>query len=314
MLTFFTTAKPFRGHSAVIQRNALKSWTLLHPDVEVILFGDEEGAAETARELGIRHEPRVERNARGTKYLRSFFDSAQQIARHDLLCYVNCDILLLSDFRLAVERVRSWRKDFLLIGRRWDTEIAAPVDFSRPDWEADVRARALQANSQRPPQWIDYFVFSKGLYLSRIPPFVVGRPGWDNWLVWYARASGVPVVDVSRVVIAVHQNHDYAYHPEGAAGVWQGDEAQQNYALLGGDRHFRTIENATHRLLPGGLRKNYRHYLSLGRRRGAALAYQVWFSLLEATRPVRHRLGLGKRHEPQASTATPVRNANGGTK
>jgi hypothetical protein len=34
MLTFFTTAKPFRGHSGVIQRNALKSWTLLHPDVE----------------------------------------------------------------------------------------------------------------------------------------------------------------------------------------------------------------------------------------------------------------------------------------
>ena len=45
MLTFFTTAKPFRGHNAIIQRNALKSWTLLRPDVEVILFGDDEGAA-----------------------------------------------------------------------------------------------------------------------------------------------------------------------------------------------------------------------------------------------------------------------------
>jgi hypothetical protein len=31
MLTFFTTAKPFRGHHGIIQRNALKSWTLLHP-------------------------------------------------------------------------------------------------------------------------------------------------------------------------------------------------------------------------------------------------------------------------------------------
>ena len=48
MLTFFTTAKPFKGHSAIIQRNALKSWTLLDPDIEVILFGDEEGAAEVA--------------------------------------------------------------------------------------------------------------------------------------------------------------------------------------------------------------------------------------------------------------------------
>jgi hypothetical protein len=28
MITFFTTAKPFRGHEAIIQRNALQSWKL----------------------------------------------------------------------------------------------------------------------------------------------------------------------------------------------------------------------------------------------------------------------------------------------
>ena len=41
MITFFTTAKPFVGHSGVIQRNALKSWMLVHPFAEVILFGNE---------------------------------------------------------------------------------------------------------------------------------------------------------------------------------------------------------------------------------------------------------------------------------
>jgi hypothetical protein len=29
MLMLFTTAKPFRGHSGTIQRNALKSWMLI---------------------------------------------------------------------------------------------------------------------------------------------------------------------------------------------------------------------------------------------------------------------------------------------
>jgi hypothetical protein len=62
MLTFFSTPKPFIGHCNLIQRNALKSWTLLHSDAEVILFGDEEGAAEACRDLGIRHEPNVLRN------------------------------------------------------------------------------------------------------------------------------------------------------------------------------------------------------------------------------------------------------------
>ena len=65
MLTFFTTAKAFEGHSKIIQRNALKSWTLLDPGVEVILFGDEPGAAEVCAELGLRHEPYVERHESG---------------------------------------------------------------------------------------------------------------------------------------------------------------------------------------------------------------------------------------------------------
>lgn len=51
MLTLFTKAKPFTGRSAVIQRNALQSWRLLHPDLEVILFGDDAGAAKVCREL-----------------------------------------------------------------------------------------------------------------------------------------------------------------------------------------------------------------------------------------------------------------------
>jgi hypothetical protein len=83
MLTLFTTAKPFEGHSGIIQRNALKSWKLLHSDVEVILFGDDPGSAEIARELGFRHEPFVERNSFGTKRLDYIFDRAQELARHD---------------------------------------------------------------------------------------------------------------------------------------------------------------------------------------------------------------------------------------
>src|ERR1700691_5290164 len=124
MLTLFTTPKPFTGHSGIIQRNALKSWTLLRPDVEVILFGDEEAAAEASRELGIRHVAEVERTPEGAKYLRSFFGPAQRMARHDGLCYVNCDIILTSDFLDAVSNALAVRRRFLMVGRRWDTDIA----------------------------------------------------------------------------------------------------------------------------------------------------------------------------------------------
>src|ERR1019366_6907225 len=99
MISFFTTPKPFLGHIGVIQRNAIESWKRVHPEAEVLLFGDEEGAAETARELGSRHISEVKRNQHGTKYLSSIFDGAQDLARHNFLCYINCDIILLSDFQ-----------------------------------------------------------------------------------------------------------------------------------------------------------------------------------------------------------------------
>src|SRR5215472_6961866 len=74
MLTFFATAKPFIGQNAIIQRNALESWKQLSPEVEVILFGDEPGAAEICGELGLHHEPQVKRHESGMKFLNYMFE------------------------------------------------------------------------------------------------------------------------------------------------------------------------------------------------------------------------------------------------
>ena len=292
MITFFSTPKPFRGHIGVIQRNAIQSWMRVRADVEVILFGDDEGAAEVAREFGIRHVPHVERNAHGTKYLASIFDQAHDLARHKLLCYVNCDIILMDDFGAALAIVAAHSPQFLMAGRRWDMNITSPIPFEQPDWRQKLRAATQLEGVQRPSQWVDYFAFSRGLYFQKIPRFVIGRPGWDNWLVWHARASRAVVVDASRAVVAVHQNHDYSHHPQGEKGVWHGEEAQENYALLQGLRHYATMENATHHLSYDGMKPNRRHWFVQFKRRTKGVASRAWFALLGATRPARHALGI----------------------
>jgi hypothetical protein len=291
MLTIFSTPKPFVGHIDVIQCNAIQSWQRLHPQVEVILIGDDAGTAEACEKLGVRHIRDVRRNRHGTKYLASVYEEAQAAGRHELLCHVNCDIVLLSDFCRAITMVADARKQFLMAGRRWDVDIRRPLDFGAVDWEEKLRRLALETNRQKPAQWIDYFVFSKGLY-PKIPEFVIGRPGWDNWLLWFALTVGVPVVDASAVVQAVHQNHDYGYHPDGEKGVWEGEEALENYRLLDGLRKFRTLENATHVLRPDGLRRNCRQWLVQPCRHAQRWLSSIWFRLLDLTRPVRHRIGL----------------------
>ncbi|MGB7436227.1 MAG: hypothetical protein WBR26_10750 [Candidatus Acidiferrum sp.] len=292
MLTLFSTPKPFEGHINVIQRNALQSWKRIHPEVEIILFGDDLGAAEACRDLGIRHVPEVRRNPHGTKYLANIYDQAQEIARYDVICHVNCDIVLLNDFRDAVQRVAGQAQKFLMCGRRWDVAIRELLCFGSAQWMDQVRERAMRTNQQRPPNWIDYFVFRKGLFHKQIPEFVIGRPGWDNWFIWFARNSGALVVDASAEVCAVHQNHDYGYHPEGEKGVWQGEEAQQNYKLLEGHKKFRTLENATHILRKDGLHRNHRHWWVQGRREAYDFVSPVWFRMLGVTRPLRHRMGI----------------------
>lgn len=302
MLTLFTTAKPFKGHSGIIQRNALKSWTLLHPDVEVILFGDEEGAAEVAQELGLRHEPNVERFEGKLPYVSFLFDRAQQIARHDYLCYANCDMLLLQDFREAVETAARWQKRFLLVSQRWDTNITEPIDFSGTKWDEQVRRAARTHGIKQDLRFVDVFVFPKGLYRD-MPPLVVGISYWDWWVVWNALSRDVPVVDCTPYVTAIHQNHDYAHYPGGKIGTHLGELAMQNYRLAGGPEHFRWTEDATYRLTSRGqiskkiVRIRYRTrcrdvWWPIWQFFTYKLRLPVWFFLLRLTRPLRNALGL----------------------
>ena len=117
----------------------------------------------------------------------------------------------------------------MMAGRRWDVDLPTAIDFLRAIGNrAWIGWPWRRIGSGRLSGSI-ILCFRGGLYYQHIPEFVVGRPGWDNWLLWYPLSIGVPVVDVSRVVRAVHQNHDYGYHPEGEKGVWEGEEAQENY-------------------------------------------------------------------------------------
>ena len=252
MVTIFTTPKPFRGHFKIIQANAIRSWLSLRLTCEVILFGDEEGSAEIASELGIRHIPDVERNEYGTPVVSSMFSVAQDIASHQLVGFVSADIILMSDFLPAVQRVHKY--PFLMVGQRWDLELNESVNFDDAQWEPRLRTQVAKHGKLHPPTALDYFVFSRGLYRN-IPPFAIGRTAVDNWLVYQARLLKVPVIDATKAVTAVHQNHDYSHHPEGAAGVWEGPERKRNIELMGGRDHAFTLEHATWILTSQGIRR-----------------------------------------------------------
>ncbi len=250
MLTLFTIPKPFHGHIGVIQRNAIGSWIRLG-GIRVVLFGDDEGTGETAREFGIEHRPQVARNEYGTPLLNDLFAQARQCASTAHLCYVNADIILMSDFAEAVRRVLRAKRRFLMVGQRTDLDVREAIEFA-PGWEDRLRAQAARSGVLHRPTGIDYFAFHRDLW-GRLPPFAIGRFSWDNWLIHRARHLRVPVIDATACVTAIHQNHDYSHARGGAKGARSGPEARENFRLAGGRPLSLTIWDSTHLLTPAGL-------------------------------------------------------------
>jgi len=151
-----------------------------------------------------------------------------------------------------------------MAGQRWDLDVREPIDFGDSARSEHIRKAAIGAGQQWPSQWIDYFVYPRGLYQGKILVFVIGRPSWGQWLLWWAEKSGLPVIDASDMAIPIHQNNDYSYHPDGEQSVWQGEEAPRNYALQGGGQNYRRVEDATYRLAPGVVGFDYRRWWSAG--------------------------------------------------
>jgi hypothetical protein len=288
LATLFALPKAFHGHVGTIQRNAVSSWAALGPQVEPLLFGDDEGTAEAAAEFGVTHYPDIARNEKGTPLLDDLFRKAHQRGRGKYLVYVNADIALFDDFVETLAALDELMQEpFLAIGRRTDVDIDFPLDCRKTEERDDLIAIARKTGSLAPAVCKDYFVFPRGPY-EEIPAFAIGRANWDNWVVASAHERGLPVIDITRRALAVHHNHDYAHLRGGRKEAYVGGtEAESNRRLAGG-RNLAVGCAANYILGPRGLRKKgvgwrYATFVA-DLPRFSGLLWNIWFGSAEAVR------------------------------
>ena len=250
LITLFSAPKPFTdSHIATIQRNAIKSWTLL-PEVDVILLGEEEGLAEAAGELGVKHIQDVTRSESGVPLISSMFQLTRDSSDSDLLCIVNADMLLMSDFVESAKQVAKLKDKYVLLSQRWDLDITNPLFFS-DGWADRLKEDVMKRGQLHRPAGSDFFLFPKSCYMD-VPDFTIGRAGWDNWMIYKARRETWPVIDCTPAVMIVHQNHDYRHLA--SATHHSHPETDENIRLAGGTAAVRyTILDATYRLKDGKL-------------------------------------------------------------
>jgi hypothetical protein len=254
MITFFTTPKAFQGHIGIIQTNALTSWSHLNPGPEVLLLGNDEGVSEAAKEFHFKHLPL---ETKGIPILNEIFSTAKKAARHQYLCYINSDIILLDDFMPAFEKVRQSFGKFLMVSSRWNLDIETIYPLELESNRICLKETAIKKHDVYPAGGSDFFLFPKDMF-NEVPPFLLGRGYWDNWLMYQAKQEGAVLIDVTLDVIAVHQNHDYS-HVKGftketrALGeICKAEEGKRNLQLAGGQKNIYNNYDADYVLVNNG--------------------------------------------------------------
>ena len=280
LVTLFSIPKPFTHLVGTIQQNAILSWTLLRPQVEIVLYGDEKGTAEIAARFDLIHVPQVKVNQYETPLLDSIFADINHRASGSIISYVNADIILDRDFLLAVNTVADSFRDFLVVGRRWNVEIKKKMRF---DLEEQIPQRELLKKACLADcDCKDYFVFPKHLF-AKIPAFAVGRGYWDTWMVRKAIETGYPTIDASLAIAAIHQNHPYTHIRGGKNEAYLGKEATINKTLgienLGNVDLVGNIANANWQLKPHSYQNKPRFSIAIDLRTYSPLLEKVVLSV-----------------------------------
>jgi hypothetical protein len=206
MITFFTIPRPFCGIYDIIQRNAILSWKETSSQAEILIYGNDPSVIQFANENDILCLDSFDSNSYGTPLLDKIWDSASKISSNDLVCFINSDIIVFSDFLNKIRQVKF--EKFLLAGRRTDVDINYLINFES-EWEKDLKNLIEREGSLHAETGSDYWIIPKSI-MPNMPAFAIGRAWWDHWLIYYFRKNKIPVIDGTEIM-TVHQNHDYSH-------------------------------------------------------------------------------------------------------
>jgi hypothetical protein len=198
--------------------------------VEVLLIGDEPGMKEVVKDLDVQQIPEVERNELGTPLINSIFNLAKEHSTAGIMMYLNADIILLPECLAVIDSIQAQYEEFLLVGQRWELDVRNELEFDI-DLYNILKDRLTREGLLRTFRAIDYFIFPRQLY-TNIPPFAVGRAGWDNWMIYHAVHQPWPVIDITAANRVIHQNHNYSHLPNGSVH-FDLEESNQNKNLAG---------------------------------------------------------------------------------
>ncbi|XP_069102420.1 uncharacterized protein [Argopecten irradians] len=211
LLTLFTTwtTTPERYD---VYNNTLRNWPSLQPSINIIVFTNDV-IPDKYKLLGWTIRP-VKHQVNGHPVLKYMFLEAMEIQpMSKLYGFSNGDLLftnsLIKTLHAVVNSPMLVNNTLMLVGQRMNTPDVSKEDAG--SWK-NITEASKRGTLMKNTLGIDYFITTPDYHWKYIPEVQVGQKLYDNWLVFDARRTGSDVIDVTRTLLAVHQDAPYPKH------------------------------------------------------------------------------------------------------
>ena len=213
-LTLFTTWV-YDEEKLSLNNRTLQNWRSLH-GINVIVFSNCSKVKLISEQAGWTVLP-VIREAAACPVLPDMFLTAQQKFRSTYYGYANGDLLFSDGLVKTLEKIYCEfenDKQILIVGRRTNVNSSLLNDIDSRLGEA-VEKYAIRYGERFQPDALDYFITNTQFPWQNFLPLAVGRRGYDNWVLAYARLNNFTVIDASDSVTCLHQTLDWRGNYEG---------------------------------------------------------------------------------------------------
>ncbi|XP_060081799.1 uncharacterized protein LOC132561088 isoform X2 [Ylistrum balloti] len=212
-LTMFTSF-PFVKSKFDINLNTLQNWKHIYKSPKLILFTDDQRVVSAGVSSDWSVENVTTESVTEVPALRTLFLESQQRSKSYFYMYANADILfdrylseILSGIEVFLKSSHLHNKPVLIVGQRTNINISRINSHGVEAWKT-ILQKSYTIYTKFQKDAIDYFITNNVFPWRDVPQLVIGRVGYDNWIIAYARFRGFVTIDASSVISAIHQTNN----------------------------------------------------------------------------------------------------------
>ncbi|KAK3611759.1 hypothetical protein CHS0354_014106 [Potamilus streckersoni] len=220
LFTSFKTDHVMDSDKVLVYNNTLYNWQTLKPHVQLIFFTLEINVTDKVNFLDWNIVTLLNNSKTEIPIFKAMYVQANKLYNTSWYGYFNGDILLTEDILETLDYVSSVSDNFpnasiLIIGRRINVLNVTSEEVRNVN---GIKESARSRGSLYEIDAEDYFITNRLFPWAQIPEFVIGRAGYDNWIVGQARCDlGTIVIDATETLTAVHQTTNKGGNKEGFA-------------------------------------------------------------------------------------------------